>query len=65
MGARLNVLLHELTAKDRFIFRDFVFSEDQIEKQREELAAADTTEKELWVGSYMPPPHLVLTRQMP
>ena len=34
---------------DRFIVRDFVFSEDQIEKQKEELAAADTTEKELWV----------------
>ena len=34
----------------RFIVRDFVYSEDLIEKQREELAAADTTEKELWVS---------------
>ena len=33
----------------RFIVRDFVFSEDLIVKQKEELAAADTTEKELWV----------------
>lgn len=32
----------------RFIVRDFEFSEDQIAKQKEELAAADTTEKELW-----------------
>jgi V-type H+-transporting ATPase subunit C len=40
---------HSLTPDDRFIVRDFVFSEDQIEKQKEELAAADTTEKELWV----------------
>lgn len=34
----------------RFVVRDFVYSEDQVEKQREELAAADTTEKELWVS---------------
>ena len=33
----------------RFIVRDFVYSQDLIEKQKEELAAADTTEKELWV----------------
>ena len=36
----------------RFIVRDFVYSGDLIQKQREELAAADTTEKELWVGDY-------------
>ena len=29
--------------------RDFVFSEDELAKQREELEMADTTEKELWV----------------
>ncbi|GJE85935.1 ATPase V1 complex subunit C [Phanerochaete sordida] len=34
--------------ENKFIVRDFVFSEDLLEKQREELAAADTTEKELW-----------------
>jgi hypothetical protein len=34
---------------DRFIVRDFVYSEDEIAKQREELEMADTTEKELWV----------------
>jgi hypothetical protein len=33
----------------RFIVRDFVFSEDELVKQREELETADTTEKELWV----------------
>ncbi|KAI0735400.1 ATPase V1 complex subunit C [Earliella scabrosa] len=33
---------------NKFIIRDFVFSEDAIAKQREELQAADTTEKELW-----------------
>jgi V-type H+-transporting ATPase subunit C len=34
----------------RFIVRDFVYSEEQITKQREELNMADTTEKELWVS---------------
>lgn len=33
----------------RFIVRDFVYSEEQIDRQREELELADTTEKELWV----------------
>ena len=33
----------------RFIVRDFEFSEDLIEKQKEEIVAADSTEKELWV----------------
>lgn len=36
----------------RFIVRDFVFSEELIEKQKEELSAADTTEKELWVRQH-------------
>jgi hypothetical protein len=35
----------------RFIVRDFVYSEEEFAKQREELANADTTEKELWVSS--------------
>ena len=39
----------------RFIVRDFVYSEDLIEKQREELSAADTTEKELWVSPHLAP----------
>ncbi|EIW86516.1 ATPase V1 complex subunit C [Coniophora puteana RWD-64-598 SS2] len=34
--------------ENKFIVRDFVFSEDEIVKQKEELAMADTTEKELW-----------------
>ncbi|KAI0690687.1 ATPase V1 complex subunit C [Cytidiella melzeri] len=34
--------------ENKFIVRDFEFSEDQIQKQKEELEAADTTEKELW-----------------
>jgi len=33
----------------RYILRDFQFSADQIEKEREELQTADTAEKELWV----------------
>ncbi|KAH0838586.1 ATPase V1 complex subunit C [Lanmaoa asiatica] len=32
----------------KFSVRDFVYSEEQIDKQREELEVADTTEKELW-----------------
>ncbi|KAJ3479173.1 hypothetical protein NLI96_g9247 [Meripilus lineatus] len=34
--------------ENKYIVRDFVYSEDLIEKQREELRTADTTEKELW-----------------
>lgn len=30
--------------------RDFTFSEAEIQKQREELSTANSTEKELWVG---------------
>ncbi|KAG7099457.1 hypothetical protein E1B28_001308 [Marasmius oreades] len=34
--------------ENKFILRDFVYSEDVITKQRQELETADTTEKELW-----------------
>ncbi|KAF5377604.1 hypothetical protein D9615_005199 [Tricholomella constricta] len=34
--------------ENKFIVRDFVYSEEQLIKQREELDTADTTEKELW-----------------
>jgi len=34
--------------ENKFIVRDFVFSEDELAKQQDELEAADTTEKELW-----------------
>lgn len=37
----------------RFIVRDFVYSEEQIAKQRDELTVTDTTEKELWVRFVM------------
>jgi V-type H+-transporting ATPase subunit C len=43
-------VLYQCT-KTRYIVRDFVYSEDALEKQREELETADTTEKELWVSS--------------
>ncbi|KXN84787.1 V-type proton ATPase subunit C 1-B [Leucoagaricus sp. SymC.cos] len=33
---------------NKFIVRDFAYSEDEIQKQREELDVANTTEKELW-----------------
>lgn len=33
---------------NKFIVRDFVFSEESIHTQKEELEAADVTEKELW-----------------
>jgi hypothetical protein len=45
VGSCLTVLF-----SPRFIVRDFVYSEAQITKQREELDMADTTEKELWVS---------------
>ena len=41
--------------ESKFIVRDFVFSEESIHTQKEELEAADVTEKELWVL-----PHQVL-----
>ncbi|RDB28518.1 V-type proton ATPase subunit C 1 [Hypsizygus marmoreus] len=34
--------------ENKFIVRDFVYSEDELAKQREDLDMADTTEKELW-----------------
>ncbi|KAG1825595.1 ATPase V1 complex subunit C [Suillus subaureus] len=34
--------------ENKFIFRDFTYSEEQIAKEGEELELADTTEKELW-----------------
>lgn len=36
--------------ESKFIVRDFVFSEESIHTQREELEVADVTEKELWVS---------------
>ena len=35
--------------ENKFVVRDFVFSEESVHTQREELEAADVTEKELWV----------------
>jgi len=34
--------------ENKYIVRDFQYSSDQIEKEREELQTADTAEKELW-----------------
>jgi hypothetical protein len=34
----------------RYVVRDFRYSSDQIDKEREELQTADTAEKELWVS---------------
>ncbi|KAG6902816.1 hypothetical protein C0995_011303 [Termitomyces sp. Mi166 len=34
--------------ENKFILRDFVYSEEEVVKQQEELLTADTTEKELW-----------------
>ncbi|KAG2075244.1 ATPase, V1 complex, subunit C [Suillus decipiens] len=34
--------------ENKFIVRDFIYSEEQITKEGEELEMADTTEKELW-----------------
>jgi hypothetical protein len=36
----------------RFILRDFTFSEDAVERQREELRATEISERELWVGLF-------------
>ena len=38
--------------ENKFIVRDFVFSEESIHTQREELEAAFVTEKELWVFTF-------------
>jgi len=37
-------------SQTRFILRDFVYSDEEIAKQKQELEMADTTEKELWVN---------------
>ncbi|KZT74823.1 ATPase, V1 complex, subunit C [Daedalea quercina L-15889] len=34
--------------RDRYIVRDFVYSDEALDKQRAELEVADSTEKELW-----------------
>ncbi|KAI0034910.1 hypothetical protein K488DRAFT_83517 [Vararia minispora EC-137] len=34
--------------ENKYMVRDFTFSEDQLRKEKEELQMADTTEKELW-----------------
>ncbi|KAK7463825.1 Vacuolar ATP synthase subunit C [Stygiomarasmius scandens] len=34
--------------ENKFILRDFVYSDEEIAKQKQELEMADTTEKELW-----------------
>ncbi len=39
-----------LTTLLRYVVRDFQYSSDQIEREREELQTADTAEKELWVS---------------
>jgi len=44
-----NFLNSLLLLLDRFIVRDFVYSEDEISRQKQELEMAGTTEKELWV----------------
>lgn len=36
--------------ENKFIVREFVFSEESIHTQKEELEVADVTEKELWVS---------------
>ncbi|KAG5639322.1 hypothetical protein H0H81_004525 [Sphagnurus paluster] len=35
--------------ENKFIVRDFVYSEEELARHRQELATADITEKELWV----------------
>lgn len=36
--------------ENKFIVRDFVYSEESIAKEREDLSVADATEKELWTA---------------
>jgi V-type H+-transporting ATPase subunit C len=38
---------------DRFILRDFTFSEDAVEKQREELRLTEASERDLWVCFFL------------
>ena len=46
----LCTLLAFLITLLRYVLRDFRYSSDQIDKEREELQNADTAEKELWVS---------------
>ena len=40
--------------ESKYIVRDFVYSEEEVERQRDELENAAVTEKELWVSSTHP-----------
>lgn len=50
-----------LTTSLRYVVRDFQYSSDQVDKEREELQTADTAEKELWVSL----PRPAIARQQP
>ncbi|KAE9410818.1 ATPase, V1 complex, subunit C [Gymnopus androsaceus JB14] len=41
--------------ENKFIIRDFVYSEEEMAKQRQELDLADVTERELWVCLVLAP----------
>ena len=45
----LSVTLYAVIFFDRFIVRDFVYSEQEIAKQETDLQETNVTEKELWV----------------
>jgi len=47
---------------ERFIVRDFVYSEQEIAKQENEFEVANATEKELWVLWIIPELFLLLIR---
>jgi len=52
--SRLSYSVYSSLPSQRYILRDFLYSSDQIDKEREELQIADTAEKELWVSSTAP-----------
>lgn len=48
--SRIYQFLAELTnSSPRFIVREFVYNEEEIIKEHQDLEVARTTEKELWV----------------
>ena len=47
-----------LFLSSRYIYREFVFSEEELAKQRAELEAVEITEKDLWVRPMFHPSRL-------
>lgn len=51
-SASVDVGRRNVLTLDRYILRDFSFDSEALERQRQELANSELSEKELWVRSF-------------